>query len=271
MLNLRSPIVAGRSFLRYRALIWQMARQEVISRYRGSMMGVLWALAHPVMLLSVYTFIFHLVFKAQWTPGGESSAEYALQLFAGLIVCSVFSECVNRAPTLILNHVNYVKKVVFPLEVLPLVLLGGALFRMSVSLLVLLLFYAASHLSLNWTTIIFPLLVMPLALFSLGVSWFLASVGVFVRDVGHAITVVTNLMLFLAPVFYPISALPEAYRPFMYLNPLTFVVEQSRDVLIAGKLPSWYGLGMYSLCSIVVAWFGLVWFERTRKGFADVL
>jgi lipopolysaccharide transport system permease protein len=209
------------------------------------------------MLLSVYTFIFHLVFKAQWTAGGESSLE--------------FSECVNRAPNLILNHVNYVKKVVFPLEVLPWVSLGGALFHMSVSLTVLLLFYAVSHHSLNWTAIMFPLLVIPLALFALGVSWFLASVGVFVRDVGHAITVVTNLMLFLAPVFYPLSSLPEAYRPFMYLNPLTFVVEQSRAVLIGGTLPSWYGVGIYFLCSIVVAWLGLVWFERTRKGFADVL
>jgi lipopolysaccharide transport system permease protein len=211
------------------------------------------------------------VFQARWNPEGESHADFVLMLFAGLIVCALFIECVNRAPSLVLNHASYVKKIVFPLEILPWVLVGASAFHFVVSLVVLLGFQVLSHHSPNWTAMTLPLLIIPVTLYALGASWFLASVGVFVRDVGHAIGVVTNLMLFLAPVFYPLSSVPAPYRTLMYLNPLTFVVEQSRDVLIMGKLPSWYGLLAYCLCGMAVASFGLIWFERTRKGFADVL
>jgi lipopolysaccharide transport system permease protein len=267
-----SPSMAIRSLVKHRSLIWQLTKREVLGRYRNSILGVVWSLAHPLVMLTVYTLVFRFVFKVRWgAEENQNSVDFALVLFTGLIAHSFFSECLSRAPNLIINNVNYVKKVVFPLEVLPLVSLATSLFHMGVNLIVLLVFYAVSHLSLNWTATMFPLLVIPLALVVLGASWFLASVGVFVRDVGHATGVASSLMLFLAPVFYPASALPEAYRPLLYLNPLTFIIEQARDVLIAGKLPSWYGIGIYFLCSVVVAWLGLVWFERTRKGFADVL
>lgn len=267
-----SPSMAIRSLVKHRSLIWQLTKREVLGRYRNSILGVVWSLAHPLVMLTVYTLVFRFVFKVRWgAEENQNSVDFALVLFTGLIAHSFFSECLSRAPNLIVNNVNYVKKVVFPLEVLPLVSLAASLFHMGVNLIVLLMFYAVSHLSLNWTATMFPLLVIPLALVVLGASWFLASVGVFVRDVGHATGVASSLMLFLAPVFYPASALPEAYRPLLYLNPLTFIIEQARDVLIAGKLPSWYGIGVYFLCSVVVAWLGLVWFERTRKGFADVL
>ncbi|MEO6543524.1 MAG: ABC transporter permease [Nitrospiraceae bacterium] len=264
--------MAIRNLVKHRSLIWQLMKREVLGRYRNSILGVVWSLAHPLMMLTVYTLVFRFVFKVRWSADeNQNSIDFALALFTGLIAHSLFSECISRAPNLIVNNVNYVKKVVFPLEVLPLVSLAASLFQMGVNLMVLLLFYAVSHHSLNWTATMFPLLVIPMALVVLGASWFLASVGVFVRDVGHATGVVSSLMLFLSPVFYPVSALPEAYRPLLYLNPLTFIIEQARDVLIAGKLPSWYGLGVYFLCSGVVAWLGLAWFERTRKGFADVL
>ncbi len=267
-----SPSTAIRSLVKHRSLVWQLTKREMLGRYRNSILGVAWSLAYPLMMLTVYTLVFRFVFKVRWgAEENQNSVDFALALFTGLIAHSLLSECLSRAPNLIVNNVNYVKKVVFPLEVLPLVSLATSLFQVGVNLIVLLLFYAVSHLSLNWTAIMFPLLVIPLALVVLGVSWFLASVGVFVRDVGHATGVVTSLLLFLAPVFYPAVALPEAYRPFLYLNPLTFIIEQARDVLIAGKLPSWYGLGIYFLCSLAVAWLGLAWFERTRKGFADVL
>ena len=252
-------------------LVVLLTKREVVGRYRGSFLGLLWVMSYPLMMLGVYTFVFNVVFQARWGVAGESNTEFVLLLFTGLIVYSLFAECINRAPNLIISRVNYVKKVVFPLEVLPWVSLGVALFQMGMNLSVLLVFYGISHLSLQWTVILFPLVVIPLALVVLGASWFLASVGVFVRDVGHMTGVVTSLMLFLAPVFYPVSALPEPYRPLLYLNPLTFIIEQTRDVLIAGKLPSWYGIGTYFLCSVIFAWLGLVWFERTRKGFADVL
>jgi len=160
---------------------------------------------------------------------------------------------------------------VFPLEILPWVSLGSALFHTGVSVGMLVLCYAMFHFSVNWTLLLFPLLLFPLGLMALGLSWFLASVGVFLRDVGQVIGVLTSMMLFLSPVFYPITALPAAYQPLMYLNPLTFQVEQARNVLIMGKPLAWQGLVIYFLCSVLVAWFGLWWFQKTRKGFADVL
>ena len=269
--RLQSPLRVFTCVIRHWDVVVLLTKREVVGRYRGSLLGLLWAISYPLMMLAVYAFVFSVVFQARWSTGGESNTEFVLLLFTGLIVYSLFAECINRAPNLILSRVNYVKKVVFPLEVLSWVSLGVALFQMSMSLSVLLLFCGLSRSSLHWSVILFPLIITPLALVVLGVSWFLASVGVFVRDVGHASGAVTSLMLFLTPVFYPVSALPETYRPLLYLNPLTFIVEQARDVLIAGKSPSWYGLGVYFLCSVVVAWLGLTWFECTRKGFADVL
>jgi len=269
--KLNSPLSVFTCVIRHWGLVVLLTKREVIGRYRGSLLGFLWSLFHPLMMLAAYSFVFNVVFQTRWSTSGENKSDLVLLLFTGLIIYSLFSECINRAPNLVLSRVNYVKKVVFPLEVLPWVSLGVALFQMSTSLTVLLLFYGLSHLSLNWTVALLPVLIIPLALVVLGASWFLASVGVFVRDVGHATGLVTSLMLFLAPVFYPASALPDTYRPFLYLNPLTFIIEQARDVLIAGRQPSWCGVGLYFLCSMGFAWIGLLWFEHTRKGFADVL
>jgi lipopolysaccharide transport system permease protein len=140
-----------------------------------------------------------------------------------------------------------------------------------VSIGVLLVFFALSHWFLNWTVVFLPLLLLPLAVVCLGLSWFLASLGVFSRDVGHATGVVSLILLFLSPVFYPVSAVPERYRFLVNLNPLTFIIEQVRDVLVWGKLPDWGALVAYYVVSAVVAWMGFVWFQKTRKGFADVL
>jgi lipopolysaccharide transport system permease protein len=171
----------------------------------------------------------------------------------------------------VLSHVNFVKKIVFPLEVLPWVSLGSALFHAGVSVGVLLACYAVLHLSVHWTVLLLPLLVIPLGLMALGLSWILASVGVFLRDIAHVVGLATTVMLFLSPVFYPVEALPAPYQPFLYLNPLTFQVEQMRNVLILGKLPAWQGLGIYCVSSFLMAWTGFWWFQKTRKGFADVL
>lgn len=259
------------SLWRHRFLIWQMTKREVIGRYRGSVMGLMWSFLNPVLMLAVYTFVFTVVFNARWGTESNSKGEFAIILFAGMIVHGLFAECANRAPGLILNNVNYVKKVVFPLEILPWVTLGSALFHASISFAVLLIFYAVIHSSLNWTIIFLPALLVPFALLTMGVAWFLASVGVFVRDVGQTIGIVTTIMLFLSPVFYPISVLPEHLRPVLFLNPLTFMIEQIRSVLIWGNMPDWIGLAVYSLCSVVVAWAGFFSFQTMRKGFADVL
>ena len=260
-----------RNIWRSRDLIWQMTKREVVGRYRGSVLGLFWSFFNPVLMLIIYTFVFSVVFKARWGSGGESRFEFALILFAGLIVFNLFAECVNRAPTLIIGNVNYVKKVVFPLEILPVITMGAALFHSVVSLVVLFVFHLLATASLQWTVLFAPVIMLPLLLMTLGISWFLASFGVFVRDVAQTIGLLTTVLMFLSPIFFPVSALPEKYRIFIYMNPLTFVIEQMRDVLIWGKLPSWSGWCVVMGLGMVVAWLGLVWFQKTRKGFADVL
>ncbi len=142
---------------------------------------------------------------------------------------------------------------------------------MAISLMVLLIFFAVINFYLNWTVIFLPLVLLPLVVLTMGLSWFLASMGVFLRDIGQTIGIITTAMMFLSPIFYPVSALPEDLRPLLQLNPLTFIIEQARDVLVWGRSPEWMGLALYFMVSIVVAWLGLGWFQKTRKGFADVL
>ena len=259
------------SLIAHRELIWAMTKREIVGRYRGSILGVAWSFFHPILMLTVYTFVFSVAFKARWAGGSESKTEFALLLFTGMIIHGLFAECVARAPALILGNVNYVKKVVFPLEILPCVALGAALFHMAISIGVLLAFYVVINHSIQWTVIFLPLVIAPLIIVTLGVSWFLASLGVFLRDTGQIIGVVLTMMMFVSPVFYPVSALPENYQIFIMLNPLTFIMEQARDVVIWGKLPNWYGLLIYTGASLVVAKLGFAWFQKTRKWFADVL
>jgi len=188
-----------------------------------------------------------------------------------MIVHGLFAEVLNRAPGLILSNVNYVKKVVFPLEILPVISMGAALFHSLVSLLVLLIAFVIFNSYLHWTAIFIPLVFLPLVILTLGLAWVLASLGVFIRDIGQTIGIITTVMMFLSPVFFPVTALPEEYRPIIMANPLTFIIEQAREVLIWGRLPDWTGLGIYSLAATAIAWVGYAWFQKTRKGFADVL
>jgi lipopolysaccharide transport system permease protein len=260
------------SLLKHRSLVWQMIRREVVGRYRGSLLGLAWSFFNPVLMLAVYTFVFSVVFQARWgVAQTETKADFALILFVGLIVHGLFAECVNRAPTLILSNANYVKKVIFPLEILPWVSMGSALFHAAISLGVLLLFYGILHWHLHWTAIFLPLILLPLVLVTAGLSWFLAATAVYVRDVSQTTGILTMILLFLSPVFYPSSVLPEPYRSVLQLNPLTFIIEQSREVVIWGNLPNWGGLAVSLAAGIAVAMAGLWWFQQTRKGFADVL
>lgn len=262
-----------RSLWLNRQLIAQMATREVAGRYKGSALGLAWSFFNPVFMLTVYTFVFSEVFKARWggSGGEESKTQFAVVLFVGLIVQGLFTEVLNRAPGLILSNVNYVKKVVFPIEILPVIAMGTALFHGLISLCVLLAAFALFNGFLHWTVVFTPLVLLPLIVLSLGLTWMLASLGVFLRDVGQTIGILTTVLMFLSPVFYPITAVPERFRPIIMANPLTFIIEQAREVLIWGHLPNWLGLGIYSIVAFFVAWMGYVWFQKTRKGFADVL
>ena len=269
--HLLSPLELFGSAWRHRILIRNLVEREVVGRYQGSVLGVLWSFFNPVLMLAIYTFVFSVVFKARWTGGGGSKVEFALLLFIGLMLFNLFAECVNRAPTLVLNHANYVKKVVFPLEILPWAGLGSALFHALASLMVWLAAHAVLVGPPPATALLLPLVVLPLLLLTLGLSWALASLGVYLRDVSQVVGLATTGLMFMSPVFYPVSALPQAFHVVFRLNPLVPVIEQARDVLFWGRgidLPT-YAASL--ALSSVVAWLGFAWFQKTRAGFADVL
>ncbi len=249
-----------------------MVRRDVIGRYHGSLVGLGWSFLNPLFMLTLYTFVFSVVFKARWGVGEEESKiVFAIVLYVGLICHTLLSEVLLRAPSVVQANVNYVKKVVFPLEILVVVPMGSALFHSMISLLVLLLIFVLVYGFVHWTVLLTPIVLAPLVLVTLGLSWAVASAGVYFRDVSHTMGILSNVLLFFSPVFFPLSMLPERFHPLLMVNPLTFIVEQARRVLILGSLPDWGGLAIYTLVSCLVAWAGYWWFQKTRKGFADVL
>lgn len=266
-----SPLEMVLSIGRNYNLIKALTQREILGRYRGSIMGLLWSLFNPIFMLIIYTFVFSVVFKARWNTNSDSKTEFALVLFAGLIVFNLFSDCINRAPNLILSNVNYVKKVVFPLEILPWVTLASALFHTLISLAVWLIAYTILFGMPHLTALLMPFVIMPLLLLIMGFIWILASLGVYLRDVNQFIGLLTTVLMFLSPIFYPITALPEKYQHLLLLNPLTPVIEQTRAVLFWGKFPDPTSLLIYTGCSALFASIGFAWFQKTRKGFADVL
>ena len=266
-----SPIEMISSIKQHHGLLFTLTKREVIGRYRGSFMGIFWSFLTPLLMLSVYTFVFGEVFNARWHRESDSQGQFALMLFAGLILFNVFAECVNRMPSIIIANVNYVKKVVFPLELLPLTVVCSSLFHCFVSLVVWIAAYIIMFGVPHITVLLMPLIVMPLVLMIIGISWLLSALGVFVRDVGQLVGLLTTAMMFLSPIFFPISALPTAYQKIVHLNPLTLPIEQLREVLFFGELPDWYMLGWYTLAAIFTAFIGFAFFQKTRKGFADVL
>lgn len=266
-----TPNELVRSIWRNRDLIFALTSRDVSSRYRGSVGGILWSLFNPVLMLVIYTFVFSVIFNARWGAGDDGRSEFALVLFAGLIVFNIFSECVTRSPSVVISHPTYVKRVVFPLEVLPCVLLGSALFHAGVSLGVWLVFSLVVFGAPPLSVVLFPLVLVPAVLLTAGVSWLLASLGVYLRDTGQIVGIVTTAMLFLSPILYPIDAVPETFQRLLYLNPLTLAIESGRDVLIWGTLPDWRLLVAYLAFAALVAWIGFSWFQKTRRGFADVI
>jgi lipopolysaccharide transport system permease protein len=255
-----------------RALIGQFARREIEGRYRSSLLGIGWSFVNPLVLLLVYTFVFGVVFKQRW-PGFASDglARFGLVLFAGLIVFGIFSECVTRAPGLIVGTPNYVKRVVFPLELLPLSVLGSALFHAGISLSVLLgtdlLLGGMPH----WTWLLIPVVVLPVVFVSLGLLWLLSSLGVFLRDLTYITGLVVQVLFFVTPIFYPIDAIPSPFRSVIEYNPLAGVIEALRVVIFTGHMPSWLPLVVSGAFGFAFMLVGYAWFMKSRRAFGDVI
>jgi len=267
-----SPLSLLRSLWRNRQLIAQMTKREVVGRYRGSVMGTAWSFFNPLLMLVIYTFVFSVVFKSRWGIAvQESKMDFAIMLFIGMIIHGLFAECINRAPGLILANVNYVKKVVFPLEILSWVAFGSALFHAAVSLLVLFIVQLIFMGRIPLTALLFPVVMLPLVFATIGFAWFLSSLGVFMRDISQITVIITNVLLFISGVFFPISTLPEPYRTWMGLNPLAVSINEGRNVLVLGNLPDPVNWCVMMALGLLLAWAGYAWFQKTRKGFADVL
>lgn len=266
-----SPREMVASLWRNRELAQAMVQREVVGRYRGSVLGLFWSFFNPLFMLAVYTFVFSIIFQAKWGKGSDSKVEFALVLFAGLIVYNFFAECVIRAPGLILSNANYVKRVIFPLEILPWIIIGSALFHGLVSLLVWFIFYIYVFGFPQLSSLLLPIVIIPLILFTAGASWFLASLGVYLRDISQVVTILTTVLMFLSPIFYPAEAIPSNFQPLLLINPLAPALSQVREILIWGTLPDFAAWIGYLIGSAIVAWLGFAWFQKTRKGFADVI
>lgn len=256
---------------RYRHLIVRLSRREIEARYRGSVLGILWTLLHPLMMLAIYSFVFGVVFGARRLIPLEEEGVFPIALFSGLIVFWLFSEVINRSPSLLLSNRNYVKKVVFPLPILPVAAMLTSLFNAAASSLVMLALYLAIIGVPPWSALLLPLLVLPMIFNALGLAWMLASLGVFLRDMRHVVPVVTTMIMFLSAVFYPIDRLPESLQIFFHMNPVAVVIEQVRFALFLGKVAQPFVWGLHFGLSLLVAWLGYAWFAKTRRGFADVI
>ncbi len=254
-------------------LLVQLTLREISSRYRGSILGVFWSLLTPLFMLAVYALVFGSVLRARWEGASSdaSMAEFAVILFAGLIVFQIFSDVVTRAAGLILANRNYVTKIVFPLEILVPVALGSALFQAAVSFVVLFLFMIFVFGSIPLSALLLPVPLIPFCLIILGLSWFLASLGTYLRDIGQILGTIVTAMMFLSPIFFPLSRLPEWIQPWVLLNPIALPVEQVRNVVIFNKGLDWQALGIYFFISLIIAYSGYWFFQKTKKGFADVL
>lgn len=260
------------SLWRHRQLIRQFTRREIEGRYRGSFLGLIWSFINPLVLLLIYTFVFGVVFKARWPHArSDSLSEFSITLFCGMTAFNIFGEVVSRAPSLIVGVPSYVKKVVFPLEILVVSTLGAALFHALVGFTILFGAQLATGSTPGWSIVLLPLALVPLLGLSLGVGWFLASLGVFVRDIGYGVALAVQVLFFLTPIFYAVDQIPEPFHTAIVLNPLTGIVENVRRVMLWGQLPDWPTLVLALASSIVILLLGYAWFMKTKKAFADVI
>ena len=254
-----------------RELFRRVLVRDIESSFRGSALGLLWIVLIPLVMVVLYTFVFGVVMKSAWAAETTSPFEVPLIYFAGLAVAGFFLEVVNRAPNTIRAHQSYVKKVIFPLDLLGWMLVGTAGVKLLISFSLLAIFLSVVEGRVALEVLYVPVLVAPLAVLLLGIAWILCAIGTYVRDLGHVLAVVAPVIMFVSPVFYALAQVPPAIRPVYLLNPLTFVLESVRQVLFLGGGVSWSGYGLYWLVAVLIFALGFQFFERARPGFADVV
>lgn len=266
-----SPLEMPRSLWTHRALLRSLIEREVLGRYKGSTLGIIWSLLTPLLLISVYTFVFGIIFRRTWGASYSTTQDFVMILFAGLMIFNIFAECLNKAPSLISGRVNFVKKIIFPLEILPVVSLGAALFQFLISATLWFVAYAICFGLPPSTVWMAPLTLIPLSLFTMGASWLFASLGVYLKDLKQLVGLLITINLFLSAVFYPIAAIPEKYRSLVELSPITSAIEGFRQTVFFGTSLNWGSYFVQLALGLLVAGLGFAWFQKTRKGFADVI
>ena len=266
-----SPLALLKSLWNNRHLITALAKRDVAGRYKETGFGLFWSLINPLILLAVYTLVFGLIFKGHWQSNHSSTMEYSLSIYCGIIIFTMFSECVSRAPNIILTNKNYVKKVIFPLETLPLIALLSALFHCAISFIVWFIFNLFVNGLPPLSSLLLPLIILPLALIVLGVSWLLSALSVYIRDIRQIIGSVITMLMFLSGVFYSADMIPENFKLLFLANPLANIIDLARNALLHGIPPKPAELLLLTLISSLFSWLGFYTFQKLRKGFADVL
>jgi lipopolysaccharide transport system permease protein len=256
---------------RHRHLLRLLIGRNVEASFRGSVLGKLWTALVPLLRLAIYTTVLGFILKVRWPGHHNSSLETALLYFVGLTFYDFFMEGIVSAPNLMADNVNFVKKVVFPLEILPCATVGAALVRLGVTSAIVLVFFVIIRGVPPLAVLSIPLVVAPFALIVLGAVWFLSALGAYVRDLRQLTGVLALVMMYLSPIFFPLAMVPPAARAFFYANPLAFAIETTRGALFAGQWPLWWTLLAYAAAAWLFAAMGYRWFLRTKPGFADVL
>ena len=265
------PLYILGSIVEHRFVISQLAKRAILGRYRGTVLGLLWSLVTPLLLLAVYTFVFGTILQVRWVSQSGGNAEFAAILFSGMLVHGILAECLTQASTLIVSNPQYVKKVVFPLEALPWVTVISAFFQGVISTGILLIYLFFVQGSIPWTAVLFPIPLFVLAFVCIAAGWLISATAVYLKDIAQMMGLLSTVLFFMAPILYPKTALPVEFQNLLYLNPLTYIIEQFRAVVLWGELPNWNGLSLYGIATVAIAWVSLAWFQKTRKGFADVL
>ncbi|MEI7028256.1 ABC transporter permease [Paenibacillus sp. y28] len=259
------------SIWKNRDLIIQFAKRDILTRYKGSNLGMIWSFLQPLLMLVVYTFVFSVVFKSKWGETGTSKTEFALILFCGMAAYNIFAEVISRSPNLIKDNANYVKKVIFPLEIMPIYVVISAVFNALISFIILVLGLIIFMDVFHWTIIFLPLVLLPLVLLTIGLSWIFSSLGVYLRDINYLIGILVSALMFLSPIFYSLNSVPEDFRQFFYFNPISYVVEDLRGIFVYGAYPNWTWLLSGTIMGFIIMFIGYYWFMKTKKGFSDVL
>ena len=253
-------------------LFLMLLKQDIQKKYKGNFIGNYWIIITPLFMLSIYTFVFGYVFAVR-CPGFLNSNifQFSLVLYCGLAFYNSFNEAISRAPNNIIENVNYLKKAVFPLEILTPILVSSSATNLLINVLLIAIIKSIliSPITLNFLFILIVLFAFLTML--LGLSWIFSAVGVYIRDLNHLVTNSVTGLLFLSPIFYPIASLPEWLRPYILFNPISIPVEEARKIIIYNQIPDFYILTIYTLSSLLICIIGYFFFSITKKGFSDVI